>query len=179
MRKAILIGALLSGFGCSSYTPPAAQPSVVRETQINSPVEGVWRALIRYFGEHNVPIENMDHSSFFMKTKPVDLGATFSTFEAKALPIRNAWCDCGTASIAGAWTTESRILLSFNIVLESRGAAAATSHINTFFEGVKVGKVNLYSSGNDTSIKLTCVSTGRLEQEIAEYLRAKTVGATQ
>jgi hypothetical protein len=111
----------------------------------------------------------MDHSSYFVKTKPVDLGGTFALFDSSATPIRNEWCDCGSASITGAWSTETRILLSFNIVLEGHGSTTSV-RTNTFFEGVKSGKVDLRSRGNDTAIRLTCVSTGKLERDLAEHL---------
>jgi hypothetical protein len=129
--------------------------------------------VIRYFGEHNIPIENMDHSSFFMKTKPVNLAVAYAgvTLGGKPLPVRNDWCDCGTAKLANVWSSEGRILLSFNIVLENRGPTATSARINAFFEGVELGKRSLNASGYDTEMRLTCVSTGRLEREIAEFLR--------
>ena len=166
-----LLLALAAAIGCVSYTPPPSR-AVNRERQIPAPPDDVWRAVIRYFSEHNIPIENMDHSSFFIKTKDVDLGGTFALFEGKAPPIQNKFCDCGSASISGAWTTESRILLSFNIVLESARPDATMMRVNTFFEGVKLGKVNLHSSGYDTTVQLTCVSTGALETELQDYVDA-------
>ncbi len=168
---------ILSATTCVSYTPPAAHP-VKRESEIPTSPENVWRSVIRYFSDRNIPIENMDHSSFFIKTRPVDLGGVYRVFEGKAPPIRNRYCDCGTASISGAWSTETRILLSFNTVLESPRPDVTTARVNTFFEGVKEGKVDLRSRGNDTTIRLTCVSTGVLEKELQDYVESSTTGAT-
>lgn len=179
MRKMIAGAALGTLLACSSYTPPRQPADIPRRVEIAAPAEDVWRAVIRYFSGYNIPIENMDHSSCFLKTEPVDLGTTYAGIDfGREVPIRNGWCDCGSATLANVWTSETRIALSFNIVLESPAQSKIVVMTNTFFEGLKRGKRNLYASGYDTEIRLTCLSTGRLEREVAEFLRKNVAGGS-
>ena len=87
------------------------------------------------------------------------------------MPVRNNWCDCGSANLANVWSSETRIGLSFNVVLEGLPNERTAVTVNTVFEGLKSGKRNLYASGNDTAIRLTCVSTGRLERELDVFIQ--------
>ena len=169
-RGVLLIAVAVSG--CSSYTPPLVRPNLQKEKEVAAPVEAVWRGVIRYFGTLNIPIENLDHSSFFIKTRPVDLGTSFEglTFTGSKTPIKTSACDCGTASMANVWSSATRILLSFNVILEKRTDSTTNVTVNTFFDGVKLGKRNLYASGYDTEMHLTCLSTGNFERDLVGYL---------
>jgi hypothetical protein len=180
MRK--IVAAATFGFllSCTSYTPPPQPSNLRRQFEIAAPAEDVWRAVIRYFSGYNIPIENMDHSSFFLKTKTVDLGTTFAGMDSrKQVQIKNDWCDCGSGELGNVWSSETQITLSFNIVLETLGPSRTTARTNVFFEGVMRGKTNLRASGFDTELKLTCVSTGRLEREVAEFLGKNVAGGNQ
>lgn len=162
----------LLALACSSYQPP--QPRVVpKAALIPVPAETIWQEVVRYFAERNLPIENLDHSSFFVKTKPVDLTVSFAApkFGGKKIPLKNDWCDCGEAKIGNVWSTTHRILFTFNIVLRAQTANETDATINVFFEGAKLGKRNLYAGGYDVEIPLQCVSTGYLEQDLLRYLR--------
>ena len=158
--------------GCSSYTPPAARAPVDKETRIGAPVESVWKAVIRYFGDLNMPIENLDHSSFFIKTRPVDLATSFRglSFKESSAPISTSSCDCGSGSMANVWSSTTRVHVSFNVILEPEGDAATRARVNAFFAGVKLGKRRLDTSGYDTEMRLTCVSTGNFERDLARFL---------
>ena len=173
MKNAIytLIVMLLT-ISCSSYHPPVRQEPV-KDFHVAADVEKVWKGLIRFFGEYNIPIENMEHGSLFIKTKPVDLKSSFggTTLAGKKVPIRNEWCDCGSGKMANVWKSETRILLSFNIILEKFGPSRTKVTVNTFFEGVMLGKRNLYSSGYDKVIQLKCISTGQMEAKLVSYLK--------
>ena len=174
MKNAInvLIVIQLLTFSCSSYHPPIRQEPE-KNYQVVADAEKVWKGVIRFFGEYNVPIENMEHGSFFIKTKPVDLKSNFggTTLAGKTVPIRNEWCDCGSGKMANVWKSETRLLLSFNIILEKYGSSGTVVTVNTFFEGTMLGKRNLYASGYDKAIQLQCVSTGRMEAKLISYLR--------
>lgn len=159
---------------CSSYTPPRPSPNLNREIRLPLDAETAWRRVIRYFSDHNVPIENMDHSSFFIKTKAVDLATTFAGLDlgiTGEIPIKNTWCDCGAAQLGNVWSSTSRIRLSFSIMLEADGTGASVIRVNTFFEGVKLGRRNLYASGYDIEMPLTCLSSGRLESDIVAFIQ--------
>ena len=172
MRQVFAALAALALAACSStYVPPQAR-DVKKSTVVGAPAEKVWQTVIRYFAENNIPIENLDHSSFFIKTKPVDLTVTFaaSSYAGKKIPLKNQWCDCGDAKIANVWSSSQRILLSFNIVLRSQAEDTTDAGINVFFDGVKLGKRNAYASGYDIEMPLQCVSTGKLEQDLLRYL---------
>ena len=170
-KAAITVGLLLLAACTSTYQPPAARV-VEKSSALAEPAEQVWQSVIRYFGENNIPIENLDHSSFFIKTKPVDLTLTYAapTYAGKKIPLRNQWCDCGDAKLANVWSTSQEILLSFNIVLRPITPSSTNVTINVFFDGTKLGKRNAYARGYDIRMKLRCVSTGRLEHELLAYL---------
>jgi hypothetical protein len=172
VRRLLAFSAALLALACSSYQPP--QPRVVaKATVIPVPAEAVWQEVIRYFAEKNLPIENLDHSSFFVKTKPVDLTVSFAApqFGGKKIPLKNDWCDCGEATIGNVWSSAHRILFTFNIVLRARTANETDATINVFFDGAKLGRRNLYAGGYDVEMPLQCISTGYLEQDLLRYLR--------
>jgi hypothetical protein len=172
VRRLLPLFVALLSLACSSYQPP--QPRVIAKTTIiPAPPEAVWQEVIRYFAEKNLPIENLDHSSFFVKTRPVDLTVSFAApkFAGKKIPLKNEWCDCGEAKIGNVWSTAHRILFTFNIVLRAQAANETDATINVFFDGAKLGKRNLYAGGYDVEMPLQCVSTGYLEHDLLRYLR--------
>lgn len=173
----IATSCLALGVGCAtSYQPPRTVPQVPKNQVIASDIETVWRGVIRYFADHNVPIENLDHSSFFIKTKaPLarfvrQEGGT--SFNGDAIALENEWCDCGTAKITNVWGTSSRITVSYNIVLNRLGPNQTEVVLNAFFNGVYLGKRNRNIPGYDVELPLECVSKGVLERGIIEYLRS-------
>jgi hypothetical protein len=172
MNNLFAIAVFCLSIGCtSSYQPPAVH-EVTDSATFAAPVEEVWQAVISYFAEENIPIENLDHSSYFIKTRPLDLTVTYaaSTYAGKKIPLKNKWCDCGDARIANVWKSSQRVLFSFNIVLHEK-PEGTTATINVFFDGMKLGQRSAYASGYDIEMPLQCVSSGLLEGELLQYLR--------
>ena len=171
MRYLVTIIFLSLVTGCSSYEPPTPR-MVEKSTVIEASAEAVWDAVVRYFAERNIPIENMDHSSFFIKTQPVNLSHVHG---GGKIPLKNAWCDCGTPKLRNVWSTTHHIFFAFNILLDGRAPKATAATINVFFNGKKLGKRNLYAPGYDVEVPLQCISTGKFEQDLLAYLiRAST-----
>jgi hypothetical protein len=94
-----------------------------------------------------------------------------SKFAGKKIPLKNEWCDCGEAKIGNVWSTTTRILFTFNIVLRAQSASETDATINVFFDGTKLGKRNLYASRSDVEMPLQCISTGNLERDLLRHLR--------
>lgn len=90
-RKMLMVAAVpvLMVVGCSSYKPPITTAPVAKARLIGKDVEACWKGVIRYFSDNNIPIENLDHSSFFIKTRPILLqqavGGTSLNGDAVAL----------------------------------------------------------------------------------------------
>lgn len=163
---------LVLGMGCVTlpmkYDPPAEKP-LTRSIQIQAAPESVWSAAIRYFSQNNVPIENMDHSSFFIKTQPVELSTSF-TKPGVQVDLKNEFCNCGKAILEDLYTQYNRVTVSFNIVLAAKSANDTEASTNVFFEGRILGRRDSAAVGYDFELPLKCVSTGVLEDRLQKYL---------
>ncbi len=168
-----LTAAFVGAVGCNTYVPPVRSAPAQAGFQVSAQPERVWKDLIRYFGEHNVPIENMDHSSFFMKTSPILVQNVVGGIRVSKLPLKNEWCDCGEISDPNYWSSSTEILVSFNVILEPQGDGTLV-RLNVFYGGGFGAKTNLRGGGNDVQVALQCVSTGKLEAQMKAYLQAQS-----
>lgn len=169
MKYLIILAILITG--CSTYKAPTVKRPKKVYT-IYAPTDKVWKGIIKFFGKHNVPIQNMDKASLFIKTEKVNLKTTFGgvTLNGKKTPIKNEWCDCGKGGLVNVWSSKTRINLSYNIVLEKMEGDNTQLTINIFYNGTITGKRNAYASGNDVGIDLSCISTGKMEKLILDYI---------
>ena len=160
---------------CSSYKPPITLP-VQRMRVVQADADSIWKTVIKFVSEHNIPIENMDHSSYFIKTKPVMIvkGEGGTNFTGETLPLVNEYCDCGEASIGNVWSTSSHIAYTYNIVLVPNLSSQTEVRVNAFFDGSYLGKRNFTSAGNDVGFDVKCVSKGTLEVKLLDYLEKMT-----
>src|ERR1041384_2317249 len=135
--KHLIVAFLVLSTACVSlpmnYDPPADKP-LSRSILIHASQESVWAAAITYFSQNNVPIENMDHSSYFIKTKPVELSASF-TKPGGQVELKNEFCDCGRAILENLYTQYNRVTVSFNIVSAAKSASDTEATTNVFFAG--------------------------------------------
>lgn len=164
-RKLVAATSLLAMVGCSSYKPPITTAPVAKARVIGKDAEACWKGVIRYFSDNNIPIENLDHSSFFIKTRPILLQQAVggTSFNGDAVALQNPWCDCGEASLANVWSTRAVIRVSFNIVLDRKPSGGTEVRINTFFDGTYMGKRQTNVPGYDVEMPLQCVSKGTME----------------
>lgn len=158
--------------GCSSYKPPVTTAPVAKARIIGKDAEACWKGVIRYFSDNNIPIENLDHSSFFIKTRPILLQQAVggTSLNGDAVALQNAWCDCGEATIGNVWSTRAVIRVSFNIVLDEKASGGTEVRINTFFDGTYMGKRQTNVPGYDVQMPLQCVSKGTMEAALWDYL---------
>lgn len=156
---------------CSTYQPLQIK-HVQKSAIINSPIDKVWTSTIKYFSENNIPIENMDRNSYFIKTSLVDLKTTFASqsYSNKNIPLKNQWCECGGKTLFNVWSSTNQIYFSYSVILRSLSNDSTDATINVFYDGTQLGKRNLTASGYDVDIKLQCVSTGYLENQLIDYL---------
>jgi len=167
---AVLVCSL--GVACTSYKPPSITP-VPQVHVINTDVESAWKAVIRCVSEFNMPIDHMDHGSYFLKTRPVMLGRRVDgvNFNGRPLDLNNEYCDCGEASIGNVWSTESQIQGTYSVVLISLPEGKTEVRLNAFFDGVYLGKRSLAGPGYDIAIDLKCVSKGEVERKLFEFIK--------
>lgn len=172
---AFCLSAALFAVGCSSvYKPPVTSVKLPKSQVIDKDAESCWKAVIRYFSDNNIPIDNLDHSSYFIKTRPTLLQQTIGgvAFSGNDVQLQNQWCDCGEASMANVWSTNAIIRVSYNIVLDQKSETQTEVRINAFFDGQYVGKRKTNVPGYDLQMPIECVSKGTLEAAIWSYIQS-------
>ena len=158
MRKALVVPALLTLAACGSpYTPPAVLPDPA-DIRLSAPPERVWTALTEVYTDLNLPIENMDRSSWFLRSDEMTMPA--STTNAQLF-------DCGTApggQIPAAMSLNIRA--SITTLLRPNGDQTAVRN-----------RVNAVGSmPTPGSMTYTCYSRGVLEKRITDALTNRLPG---
>lgn len=148
MRKVILISlSLFILISCgTSYIPPKKY-DVVKSKEFDKSYDEVWANIIAYFGENNIPIENLEKASGFIKAK-----------SEKKYSVNKLYLDCGQTS---SRVSINELTISCNITVRKSNPIKVT--INTFTEvaGMNVKYYDVH-----------CNSTGAFENEIFEYIES-------
>jgi len=158
--------------GCVSYQLPVVEKPI-NEFEINVPVKTVWKAVICYFSDKNIPIENIV-DSLFIKTKKINVVSLSGGLDmfGRKFSVKNKWCDCGKVGMGNVFSSKTQVFLAYSVYLEEITSSKTKLIINTFFTGIKLGSENAYT-GYDKSVQLTCISTGVVEMNIVKYVRNK------
>jgi len=152
MRHSVLLLSsmlALSAAGCIS--PPTAKPPAPQDYYFHATPERVWNALLLIYTDLNVPISNMDKSSWFMRSQ--NMGGVTDT----------AWVDCGTAGANPI--APVNVSMSVTTLLRPTGDSTAM-RLN-----VSVGTSSVQTLGGMT--ELPCVSKGGLEKRVVELVRRR------
>ena len=140
---------------CASYKPPK-QRDFVKEATYEKPYDDIWKAAIEWFATQGTPVKNMDKQSGFISTE-------------HSLTANNMfWMDCGTVAEKpfGLQRFEDP-RGNFNLLIKKIDDANTSVTVNCFFKTTSKD----YNMGELTSTEVKeCVSTGRLEKEILDYL---------
>lgn len=157
----------------TTYIPPETSPSHLKTFQVAKDIEYIWTTVIKYFAGKNIPIENLDHSSYFIKTKAPLFKLIENrgiSFNGDRVPLRNEWCDCGVAKIGNVWETSTRISVSYNIVLTKIESGKTEITINVFFDGSYLGRRQANTTSWDVEIPLNCHSSGKFERALIDFI---------
>lgn len=137
--------------GCASV-PPAQRDVESRIELPGASFEAVWNGVIDLFGERHWPITNMERASGFIATDRL----TVDRLER--------YVDCGRPS---AFEGFSNHTVRFNVIVRDLEGGTSLA-VNTAWSAVR-------TSGLDRThqVAVTCVSTGELEREILDQVRAR------
>jgi len=133
--------------GCASAPIPR---QIQNSFPIDRPFDKIWEAVIETFAELNLPIINMEKASGLITTdwiKQDDLEAS----------------DCGRI---GMLSLEMSRRMKFNVFVK-KIADASEIKVNTMFE------ILVKTVGIDPIEISSCYSTGKLEKEIYDLVKAK------
>lgn len=147
MKQLIIMTFLIALLtSCGSYEPPK-QYDYQKKKIFNESYDEVWENIIEYFSMSNLPIENMEKASGFIKTE----------INKNNLEEFQDSFDCGKLSSS---VKINSYTISFNIsVKEDRGTVV---NINSFVdvEGMNVKYYNV-----------KCISTGEFEKKLFTFIR--------
>lgn len=155
MRKLAPIVAVLGFIGCTP-PPQAPQPFTAPDVVISAPPERVWAALTEVYTELNLPIENMDRSSWFLRSDQMPF---------RPASTNSALFDCGTAFLGG------------HGMQQVANSATITASLTTLLipgaDGTGVrNRVNA-TAHHERLGTIPCQSTGVLEKRIGDALQAR------
>ncbi len=175
MRKAIRILAGVNMFmsfvfisGCSAPQRIAPTPyAVENERRVERPFDATWQSAVEWFATHNTPIKNIDKSSGLISTE-------YSMSMKDALVFMD--CGRGDSTMTGKVEMDN-YLGNFNVLIKKIDDNSTKVVVNVFFSCAvkKYRYENLLSTNYvlESSVKEDCVSTGKLEKQILDYLSAK------
>ncbi|XKE45756.1 hypothetical protein LG302_01025 [Halomonas organivorans] len=161
MKKLLLASAtasvLLVGCAGPSIQPPSAYSTDHGEIY-SADFDRVWENTVDWFAVNNIPIKNIEKDSGIIGSEYA-LGSDYSQV------------DCGQVDPGDMHIlTDQTVVANINVLVRQSGSGA-TVQPNVFGQG----SFQLHDVWNNrpTSIKADrCVSTGELEQDLHNYLRA-------
>jgi hypothetical protein len=148
--------------GCAQYQPPKTY-SIVKEKIYDKPYIEIWDRVIEWFALNGSPIKNMDKESGFIATE-----YSLSTGQMQCL-------DCGTPGQALYIVQRlENPRGNFNILVKKQDNGTTKVMVNCFFKVTS----NVYSDGRVIQTdERDCNSTGKLENEIFDYIGAGSTAA--
>ena len=144
-----ILGLLLLALPACANVPPSISAPPARDVYLQAPPARVWDALLVVFTDANVPIENMDRSSWFVRTQEMRLG-----------PPSSRSVDCGIGAYGDTLANAAPVLVRYTALLRPAGDSTGV-RLQTTARTVTPG-----------SGELACVSRGTLEKHFLDLLRA-------
>jgi len=173
MRKLnlLLIGFLLSFFIMSCSTPKQVVQVVrvvEKERTVNKSFDAIWLTTVEWFATHNTPIKNLDKASGLISTEySLSMGDAAQYMDCPNVSTRFLMGKVELVNHAG----------NFNVLLKKIDENTTKVSVNVFYGCTEnqYRTAGLLSSGYifDSSTKLTCSSTGRMEKEILDYIMSR------
>lgn len=141
--------------GCMVAAPPEISPPTPEETtfRVDAPTDRVWSAVTRVFTAANIPIENMDKASGFIRSRDMAMAPGEEVRGLKSTDL----ADCGKNGMGYENLALGSLQVAFTVLIEE--AADGTEMM-----------VRSDPRGSQ-GMKFSCVSTGEFENLIAELVR--------
>lgn len=129
------------------------RPQPARDVSVRAPAERVWDALLVQFTDYNIPIENMERASWFLRTQEM------------RIPGAPDLVDCGKT-----WAGESRaanfyVRVRYTVLLRPAGDSTA---VRLQMAARVIADAGPLSSSLDET---ECVSRGVFEARFIERLK--------
>jgi hypothetical protein len=152
MRHPLLFASALlavAAAGCAAR-PPQTAPMAPRDYYFKAPPERVWNALLLVYTDLNIPIENMERASWFMRSRDTVLPRADA----------GAWVDCAPRGAKGVVVT-----INVTSVLRASGDSTAM-RLNVHADASR-------NAGANARVAIPCNSIGVLEQRVIESVRQR------
>ena len=140
----------LCAIGCV-VTPPKTPPIAPKDYYYRATPERVWNALLLIYTDLNIPISNMDKSSWFMRSQD--------------MPSPNLWVDCGTDWHGVQIATKAYVAMNVTTLLRPSGDSTAMRL------SIHVGEAVAASAAGNVLVQ--CVSRGVLEWKVTDEVRQR------
>lgn len=157
-RRLLLVAPLLSVLGCVKYLPPTIAPAP-NTFQIAGPVAQTWDAVVEFFAVQLIPVRTIERASGYVAAERLGIASSRDESFARSL------ADCGVLLGEGGRRIEyypSSAL--FNVLV--RGDSL-TSSVRVTIDFVS------WENPQTEMRRRPCVSKGRYESMIAEYVRER------
>jgi len=124
---------------------------------IDADFDTVWRAVVEYFAVTNLPIDTIEKDSGLIVTSWMDASKN-------GIQENKQYCDCGGAGLSVQHWTRGR----FSIFVKPAPGGGTDLRVTCTYQQRRE-LMDTYSTVN-------CTSTGFLESQIHDYVRAKVAG---
>lgn len=138
--------------GCATYEPPVDR-GVAKTQIIDKNFDEVWQNATEWFANNNVPIRNIVKDSGLIATD-YRLGADSS------------FIDCGKVGTYEAFGDKN---INVNLIAKEESSSSTSVRLNVFGTA-RVNQADLYGRSTGAGKAIDCVSTGKLETTLFEYL---------
>lgn len=153
MRFLLCCAIGVSFTACATYEPPV-DSGVANTEVINKSYDSTWQKATEWFANNNIPIKNIVKDSGLIATD-YRLGADSS------------FIDCGKVGTYEAFGDKN---INVNLIAKKANASTTNVRLNVFGTGT-VNQADLYGNSTGRGRTIDCLSTGKLETELFEYLR--------
>ena len=170
-RLLILNLPLLSCLAAYEYQPPTAI-APLREVTVAVPYEQTWQAVIEVFAQNQIPIKTIDRASGLLVAEPLrfNLRNFSSSYTGKMGSLVTSdyeYADCGHSAAIKYNPTFAR----FNAQIRQKGDSSVL-RVNVLYEWTP--QTNLERQYENQLERKICVSTGKWENEVIEFIVRRT-----
>jgi len=124
---------------------------------IDADFDDVWSAVVEYFAISSLPIDTIEKDSGLIVTSWMDASGGYGGADER-------FCDCGSGGLTTYYWTRGK----FNVFVKESAAGGVDLRVTCTYQQRR-GVL-------DTNATVSCPSTGYLEMQLHDYIRAKVSG---
>ena len=148
-KTTAFLSGLLIVTGCAA--PPQTAPLPSRDVYFRAPADRVWEAVLVLLVENELPIENMERASWFVRTQEMVIPATMAA---------DSLIDCGTDMMMGSRASSQPSRFRATILLRPAGDSTAM-------------RLQTMARQTTGAGETTCVSKGAIERRLVAQLQER------